>query len=171
MAKELGRRPVGDGKYRRVAELPFIDLFRVEFTTLDTRCPWTAEGVGWARLSCNSSDLHFYGTPGREYFDFVVRRCMADGVPDLLVLSGDIIDDRKYLDWIEPVLSPLRWNVAALAILGNHDWWQDFDAVRKRLAAARNARHQQPLAGASTSAASRWSRSGTKGRGSARRRT
>src|SRR5262249_13061681 len=71
----------------------------------------------------------------RDYFDFVVRRCMAHGVPDLLVLGGDVIDDRQYLDWIEPVLGPLRWNVAALAILGNHDWWQDFAAVRERLSA------------------------------------
>jgi predicted MPP superfamily phosphohydrolase len=60
---------------------------------------------------------------------------MADGVPDLLVLGGDIIDDRQYLDWIELVLGPLRWKVAALAILGNHDWWQDFTAVRERLSA------------------------------------
>ena len=56
-----------------------------------------------------------------------------DGVPDLVVLSGDIIDHDKYLDWIEPVLGPLRWNIAALAILGNHDWWLDFEAVRNRL--------------------------------------
>jgi uncharacterized protein len=80
------------------------------------------------------SDLHFYGTPSREYFDVVIRRCMADGIPDLLILSGDIIDGSKYLDWIEPILRPLQWKLAAFAILGNHDWWQDFDAVRKRLA-------------------------------------
>ena len=134
VAKEFGRRPVGDGKYRRVAELAFNDLFHVDFTTLTLAVPGLPRA--WDRLSIlQLGDLHFYGTPGREYFDFVVRRCMADGVPDLFVLSGDIIDDRKYLDWIEPVLAPLRWNVAALAILGNHDWWQDYDEVRNRLAA------------------------------------
>jgi uncharacterized protein len=134
VAKELGRRPVGDGKYRRVAELGINDLFHVEFTTLTLavpRLPRAWDGLTILQLG----DLHFYGTPGREYFDFVVRRCMADGVPDLFVLSGDVIDDPKYLDWIEPVLNPLRWNVAGLAILGNHDWWQDYDEIRKRLSA------------------------------------
>jgi uncharacterized protein len=134
VAKELGGRPVGDGKYRRIAELAVMDLFRVEFTTLTLAVPGLPRA--WDGLTIlQLSDLHFYGTPGREYFEIVVRRCMATGVPDLFVLNGDVIDDQKYLEWIEPVLGPLRWNVAALAILGNHDWWQDFDAVRDRLAA------------------------------------
>jgi predicted MPP superfamily phosphohydrolase len=134
VAKELGTRPVGDGKYRRIAELVVNDLFHVDFTTLALAVPGLPPA--WDGLTIlQLGDLHFYGTPGREYFDFIVRRCMADGVPDLLVLSGDIIDDRKYLEWIEPILGPLRWKVAALAILGNHDWWQDFGAVRERLRA------------------------------------
>jgi predicted MPP superfamily phosphohydrolase len=133
VARELGHRPVGDGKYRRVAAVGVNDLFRVDFTTLTLAVPGLP--AAWDGLTIlHLSDLHFYGTPGREYYDAVVRRCVADGTPDLLVLSGDIIDGPEYLDWIEPTLSPLRWNVAGLAILGNHDWWQDFDGVRKRLA-------------------------------------
>lgn len=132
--KELGRRPVGDGKYRKLAEQRLNNLFEVEFTALTLHVPGLP--AAWDGLTIlQLSDLHFYGSPGRDYFEFVVRRAIADGVPDLVVLSGDIIDHDKYLDWIEPVLSPLRWNVAALAILGNHDWWMDFDAARKRLAA------------------------------------
>ena len=133
VAKELGHRPVGDGKYRRIAGYGFNDLFQVEFTTLTLSVPGLPPA--WDGLTIlHLSDLHFYGTPGREFFDFVIRRCVADGTPDLLVLSGDIIDGPQYLDWIEPVLGPLKWNVAAFAILGNHDWWHDADAVRTRLA-------------------------------------
>lgn len=132
-AKELGRRPVGDGKFRKVAGLPFNHLFRVEFTTLTLAVPGLPQV--WDGLTIlHLSDLHFYGTPGREFFDFVVRRCLNEPTPDLVVLSGDIVDHSKYLEWIEPVLSPLKWNVAALAILGNHDWWQDHEGVRRRLA-------------------------------------
>lgn len=132
VAKELGRRPVGDGKQRHLAAKSFLDLFNVEFTTITLSVPGlpkTWDGMTVLHLS----DFHFYGTPGAAYFEFIIRRCMAEGVPDLLVLSGDFIDDNQYLDWIEPVLGPLQWNVAAFAILGNHDWWQDFDAVRERL--------------------------------------
>jgi uncharacterized protein len=134
VAKELGHRPVGNGKYRRIAAVGINDLFRVDFTTLTLRVPDLP--AAWDGLTIlHLSDLHFYGTPGREYYDFVIRRCVADGTPDLLVVSGDIIDGQEYLDWIEPVLSPLKWDVAAIAILGNHDWWQDFAGVRKQLAA------------------------------------
>ncbi|HJZ94147.1 MAG TPA: metallophosphoesterase [Gemmataceae bacterium] len=133
VAKELGGRPVGDGKHRHLARKAFLDLFNVEFTTLTLAVPGLP--ATWDGLSIlHLSDFHFFGTPGRDYFEFVVRRCMADGVPDVLVLSGDFIDDDRYLDWIEPVFGPLRWNAAAFAILGNHDWWQDFDAIRERLA-------------------------------------
>jgi predicted MPP superfamily phosphohydrolase len=134
IAKELGHRPVGDGKYKHVAGIGLNDLFRVDFTALTLTVPGLP--AAWDGLTIlHLSDLHFYGTPGREYYDAVVRRCVAAGPPDLLVISGDIIDGPAYLDWIEPVLSPLKWNVAALAILGNHDWWQDFAGVRKHLAA------------------------------------
>jgi predicted MPP superfamily phosphohydrolase len=134
VAKELGHRPVGDGRYRRIAESGINDLFRVDFTTLTLAVPGLPKPLDGLSI-LHLSDLHFYGTPGREYFDFIVRRAMSDGAPDLLVVSGDVIDDNKYLDWIEPVLSSLRWNVAALAIMGNHDWWMDFEAVRSRLSA------------------------------------
>jgi predicted MPP superfamily phosphohydrolase len=133
VAKELGHRPVGDGRYRRVAGYKFNGLFQVDFTNLMLAVPGLPQA--WDGLTIlQVSDLHFYGTPGREYFEFVVRRCVADGTPDLLVVSGDVIDAPEYLDWIEPVLGPLRWNVAAFAILGNHDWWQSPDAIRGRLA-------------------------------------
>jgi predicted MPP superfamily phosphohydrolase len=129
--KELGHRPVGDGKHRKIADLKLLDLFSVEFTTLTLTVPGLP--AAWDGLTIlHLSDLHFYGTPGREFFEAIIRRCAAEETPDLLVLSGDVIDERKYLDWID-VLAPLKWNVAALAILGNHDWWQDYDAVRERL--------------------------------------
>jgi uncharacterized protein len=134
VAKELGRRPVGDGRFRLVASFPFTDLFNVDFTTVTLMVPGLP--AAWDGLTVlHLSDTHFYGTPGREYFEFVARRCMADGTPDLFAFSGDLLDDSKYLDWIEPVFGQLQWNVGAFAVLGNHDWWQDFEAIRKRLAA------------------------------------
>jgi len=133
VAQELGRRPVGDGRFRRIAALPFTDLYNVDFTTVTLAVPGLP--VAWDGLTVlQLSDSHFYGTPGREFFEFVARRCMAGGTPDLFVFSGDLLDNAKYLDWIEPVFGQLRWNVGAFAVLGNHDWWQDFEAIRKRLA-------------------------------------
>jgi predicted MPP superfamily phosphohydrolase len=134
VGKELGGRPVGRSKHRWLAEREFNDLCRVEFTSLTLAVPGLPKA--WDGLSIlHLSDFHFYRTLGREYFEFVVGRSMSQGVPDLVILTGDFIDDREYLEWLEPVLSPLKWNVAAYAVLGNHDWWQDYEGVRARLTA------------------------------------
>ncbi len=131
---ELGRRPVGDGKHKHVAEWSFNGIFQVEFTTLRLKLPDLPPA--WRGLTIlHLSDLHLFGTPDLIHYQMLMRRCMADGKPDLVVLSGDIIDDGKYLDWIAPILGELSWNIAAVAILGNHDWWQDADAVRERMKA------------------------------------
>jgi len=130
VVKELGNPPWGDGPKMRMARRPLNDIFHVDFTTLTiTRPDLPAEWDGLTLLQL--SDLHFFGTPSREFFDCVVRRCLSDGVPDLLMITGDIVDDEPYLAWIEPILAPLRWKIGAFAILGNHDWWQDFDTVRQ----------------------------------------
>ncbi len=40
---------------------------------------------------------------------------------DLIVLTGDIVDDDEMIDWIEPLLAPLEARLGKYAILGNHD--------------------------------------------------
>jgi uncharacterized protein len=128
--KELGYRPAGDGKYHRWAQFSINQLFTVDFTTLtlapdDLPAQW--DGLTILHLS----DLHFIGTPAKEYFDRIMQKCMADGVPDLVMITGDIIDTNKHHEWILPILGQLKWNIAGFVILGNHDWWQDSETVRK----------------------------------------
>jgi len=61
--------------------------------------------------------------------------------PDLIVLLGDYVAGihRRYLTGIVspstwgPVLSRLAAPLGRYAILGNHDWWDDIDAVRAAL--------------------------------------
>jgi predicted MPP superfamily phosphohydrolase len=132
VAKELGHFPYGDGKSASVARQRFNNIFNVDFTTLTLELPnlppaW--DGLTLLQLS----DLHFIGTPAKEYFDFVIRRCMLEGTPDLTLITGDIVDTDTHHEWIAPILGQLRWNVGAFAILGNHDWWQDQWKVRECL--------------------------------------
>lgn len=130
--REFGERPLGNGKHKHVAAWKWNQLFRVELTEIQLALPnlppeW--EGLSILHLS----DFHFYGTPDLVHFEFLMKQAMQMGKPDLVVISGDIIDDDQYLAWIKPVFSLLSWNIAAVAILGNHDWWQDADDVRKEL--------------------------------------
>jgi predicted MPP superfamily phosphohydrolase len=129
VAKELGSPPYGDPKTAQSARLPFNCLFQVDFTTLTLALPNLP--AAWDGLTLlQLSDLHFIGTPSQQFFEFVVQHCMREGIPDLVLLTGDIVDTETHHEWIAPILGRLRWHVGAFAILGNHDWWQDSDRVR-----------------------------------------
>ena len=131
-AHSLGRKPAGDSKYRRLALLPFNQVFQVEFTELTLRLPELP--AAWDGLTIlHLSDLHFIGTPERVFYELALERCMVGGTPDLLAITGDLIDTDTHHRWLLPLLGRLRWKEAALAILGNHDIWHDPPRLRRRL--------------------------------------
>jgi uncharacterized protein len=131
VARELGRRPAGVGKERWLTYLPGNGVFRVEFAER-VLCPARLP-AGWDGLTVlHLSDLHFNGTPDKEFFRYVMDRC-AGWEPDLVALTGDVVDGDEYVRWIVPLLGRLRWKVAGFAILGNHDHWYDVGRIRRRL--------------------------------------
>jgi predicted MPP superfamily phosphohydrolase len=131
VAKELGYKPAGTGKYRRLACLPGNQVFQVDFTERTLRLPRLP--AAWDGLKVlHLSDLHLCGTPDRAFYAHVMDRCRAWD-PDLVALTGDVVDSATHHRWIIPVLGRLRWRVAALAILGNHDSWRDVAVIRRRL--------------------------------------
>jgi predicted MPP superfamily phosphohydrolase len=131
VVKHLGYRPVGTSKERLLTSLPYNEVFQVEFverTICLPRLPAAWDGLTLLHLS----DLHLKGTPDREFFRFVMDRCAA-WQPDLVAVTGDIADSMHHMRWIVPILGRLRWRVAGLAILGNHDHWYDPPYIRRRL--------------------------------------
>lgn len=131
VAAQLGRRPEGDNRQRRLTRLPGNQAFQCEFverTLALPRLPAAWDGLTVLHLS----DLHLNGTPDRDYYRVVLDRCAA-WRPDLVAVTGDVADSVHHRRWIVPVLGRLRWNVAALAILGNHDYWYDPPFIRRRL--------------------------------------
>lgn len=81
------------------------------------------------------SDLHFIGTPGTAYYEFVVRTAMQQQA-DLILFSGDLIDRPELLDAAVRTLQPLTSLAPCCFVLGNHDWRYDFEEVRRRLQAS-----------------------------------
>jgi predicted MPP superfamily phosphohydrolase len=131
VAEQLGYKPAGHGKYHRIAQLPGNQLFQVDFVEHELRLPrLPAEWDGLSIL--HLSDLHLCGTPDREFYQYVLDRC-CDWQLDLVALTGDIVDSDEHHRWIVPLLGRLQWQVAAFAILGNHDRWYDPTLVRRRL--------------------------------------
>jgi len=130
--KELGYAPCGNTKESVACSLPWNQCFQVEFTEKTLELPQIPDA--WDGLTIlHLTDLHLCGTPDRAFFHFVMERCMAQGVPDMIALTGDVVDSEWHHRWIVPVLGKLRWNVGAFAILGNHDSWRDVTLIRRRL--------------------------------------
>jgi predicted MPP superfamily phosphohydrolase len=129
---DLGARPTGHGKYRRLASLPFNEVFQVEFSERILSVPELPEA--WDGLTIlHLTDLHFCGTPDRAFYHRVIDHCLAWGTPDLLAVTGDIADSARHHRWIIPVLGRLRSRHGSYAILGNHDSYYDPALVRRRL--------------------------------------
>src|SRR5947209_3407700 len=106
------RGPVGDrfahsrGTDSLLAGLWF-GFFQVDFserTLALADLPPAWDGLKILHLS----DLHLCGTPDREFYYAVMDRC-HEWDPDLVALTGDIVDSDEHHRWIFPVLSRLRW--------------------------------------------------------------
>lgn len=83
---------------------------------------------------CQLSDLHFTGQIGIEYFQQVVRTANAFD-PDLIFITGDLVDEIECLPWLDQTIGQLRARHGVFYVLGNHDLRiKDELSYRKRLA-------------------------------------
>lgn len=131
--KEFGAKLYGNGKWRLFAYLPFNCIFRVDFTELELapeRLPPEWDGLTILLLS----DIHFHGTPSREYFQRILDEVNRQPPADIVALAGDYVDSDAHREWIAPLLGQLKWTECGLAILGNHDEHHGPNLVREGLA-------------------------------------
>lgn len=131
-AAELGDKPVGNGQHWKLACLPGNQVFQVEFRDLTLRLLRLPSA--WNGLTIlHVSDVHFNGTPGRRFYQCLFDHVMAHGTPDILAITGDIVDSPIHHRWILPLMGRLKWSIAAFAILGNHDLYYEPELVRRRI--------------------------------------
>jgi predicted MPP superfamily phosphohydrolase len=131
VAAELGYKPFGRGKHRLLARLPLNEIFRVDFAVRTLEVPDLP--AAWDGLTIlHLTDLHFSGVPDRAFYQFLMDRC-REWDPDLVAITGDVVDSEIHHRWIVPTLGRLRWRHGAFAVLGNHDYWHDPAQTRRRL--------------------------------------
>jgi predicted MPP superfamily phosphohydrolase len=131
VAKNLGYKPIGRGKYRHLARLPWNEIFQVDFSERTLRIP-NLPSVWDGLTILHLSDLHLAASPDRIFYQKVMDECRA-WEPDLVALTGDFVDSDYHRRWIVPLLGRLRWRIAAFAVLGNHDYWHEPPLIRRRL--------------------------------------
>jgi predicted MPP superfamily phosphohydrolase len=119
VANELGRTPAGDSATEWLAKIPGNQIFQidVQHKILHVRrLPAELEGLRIAQLT----DLHYTGQLTQDFFNLAVDRA-NQWSPDLVVVTGDIVDKRHCIDWLPSTLGRLESKFGKYFILGNHD--------------------------------------------------
>lgn len=79
------------------------------------------------------SDLHFSTAYDRSYFELIAE-IAASRTADYVLFTGDLIDDERCIEWIEPFFSRVQGLSGSYCILGNHDYEKNPEAIRGELA-------------------------------------
>ena len=126
-----GKRYGGTGMRNWLAHLPFNETLRPEILEYSVEMPNIP--VAWDGLCLmHLSDLHFHGTPEREWYQAVLDHCQGRQ-PDLVLCTGDIVDGTAFHQWVGGTLGRLKWKEKGLVVLGNHDSWYGPKHLRKDL--------------------------------------
>ena len=112
-------RVVGDGKHAWLLRLPrnrSLQVYKAEYDLKLAGLPAALDGLSIVQVT----DTHFSHCYRREFFEAIAAE-VAGWDADLMVFTGDLLDDAATLDWVEPVFGQLRGRLGQFAILGNHD--------------------------------------------------
>lgn len=124
--------PVAEqGKNHLMTRLPGNEILQLEIVDLGLRIPRLETALD--RLSIvHLSDFHFTGRVSKEYFQHVVR--IANSLnPDLVAVTGDLVDHLDCVDWIPDTLGKLTARYGVYFVIGNHDQQTGASEIRRRL--------------------------------------
>jgi predicted MPP superfamily phosphohydrolase len=105
-------------------------LVRHELVASIPNLPPEFEGARIAQIS----DLHVGPHTSRRFLARI-RAMLGEGRPDLIAITGDLVDDRwEDVAIFARELGPLRAPLGVYVIAGNHDVYADWEAVEHELA-------------------------------------
>jgi hypothetical protein len=119
IAAVLGHKPAVGWRARLLSLVPGNQIFQLAIDEKQLalpRLPAPLDGFSIAHLS----DLHFTGRIGIDFFKAVVERTNALRA-DLIVLTGDVLDEMELVDWIPQTIARLSAPLGVYFVLGNHD--------------------------------------------------
>lgn len=105
--------------FRRMAKLPgnqIVSMQRNRKRLLIDSLPDDLDGLRIAHLS----DVHLTGQLSTSFYRLAID-WLSDQSPDLIVISGDIVDYESALQQIQPVFDGLSAPLGTYFILGNHE--------------------------------------------------
>lgn len=112
--------------------LPGNEVLQLELTEWAIEVPRLPRALDGLTI-VHISDFHFNGAMGKAYFREVVR-VSNELKPDLVAITGDILDKAEYMSWIPDILGQLTGRYGIYTVLGNHDCHLDKVKIRRTLA-------------------------------------
>ncbi|MDX1948399.1 MAG: metallophosphoesterase [Pirellulaceae bacterium] len=119
VAARLGYQPVGSAKARTLARVRGTQIFQPHIQRKTLRLanlPAELEGLTIAHLT----DLHMTGDLTEEFYREIVAATNSL-TPDLVAITGDILEKSPCLPWIPRTLGQLTARHGKFFILGNHE--------------------------------------------------
>lgn len=126
-------RLLSPGAALRFAQLPGNQLLRLSVEEKTLQVPNLPPGLDGLKIA-HLADLHMSGRIGSDYYAQIVDLTNEWG-PDLVALTGDLVENVPTLDTIAPTIGRLTAPSGVYFVLGNHDDHGDADELRRRLTA------------------------------------
>lgn len=108
---------IGTGQFQYLTRVPGNEFLHVDFSEKTYQL---ATGLGELRI-LHLTDFHFTGIPSREFYVRAIEQ-LRDREFDLVVFTGDLLDEPALVQWIPETLGQLKARFGCYYILGNHDW-------------------------------------------------
>ncbi len=130
--RQLSTDLLGRRISRLMSYVPGNEITKLSVTEKGLRIQRTVVGAHGLRIG-HLSDLHFTGQLTPAYYQFAFEQFLLCS-PDMICVTGDIIDYDHCLDWLESLLGQLRAPLGCYFLMGNHEKrLSDWNEVPKRL--------------------------------------
>ena len=110
---------IAGARFRKMARLPGNQIVSMQRNRKRLFIPNLPEDMVGLRIA-HLSDIHLTGQLSTSFYRLAMD-WLSDQSPDLIVLSGDIVDYETELKQLQPVFAGLSARLGMFFILGNHD--------------------------------------------------
>ena len=110
---------ISGARFRRMAKLPGNQIVSIQRNRKQLYLEDLPEDMVGLRIA-HLSDVHLTGQLSTSFYRLAMD-WVCEQTPDLIVLSGDIVDYETELKQLQPVFAGLKARLGMHFILGNHD--------------------------------------------------
>lgn len=131
VAKVVGDEPYAGWVSKSLGCIPLNESLKLSIDRKQLalpRLPEELEGLTIVHLS----DLHMTGRLDRAFYE-VLTRTVNDLRPDVIAITGDIIENADCWPWLEATIGKLCAPLGVYYVLGNHDAFVDVTQTRRLL--------------------------------------